>query len=385
MTTATLQPATTVKHHRFHFLDALRGIAAILVIMRHAPLEFGHSLQTLSSFLAVDFFFCLSGFVVAFSYEDRLANFLSFKDFTVARIIRLYPVAALGTLLGVAEALLNWHTHAHTLGIPLLSLGVRFILGLLVLPDFFTPNVSGTLFPLDGVMYTLFFELVANFAYAGLVRHHLAKTKLILGIAITSLVLLGVERVLFNSFNTGFSRHTAPIALIRVATSFALGVLTFRLFKHLKRSSLHGAKARLAALVVCTALIFLLNNSIPVMQSTAAQLFVLAPLFPLIVFLGAHIRLSARWILPCAFLGDVSYPLYILHPPLFWPLAQEKSIHFANHHPSAATLVMLGYALVLILLAWVAARLYDAPLRKILTNAYRSRQLSASPTVHQQS
>jgi peptidoglycan/LPS O-acetylase OafA/YrhL len=380
LTSSTLQLATTVKHHRFHFLDALRGVAAVLVIMRHAPIQFSHSLLSLSSFLAVDFFFCLSGFVVAFSYEERLGSFLCFKDFTVARIIRLYPVAALGTVIGAIEAL-GWYLHTHPADFSLTPFGIRFILGLLVLPDFFTKNAAGTLFPFDGVMWTLFFELVANLAYATLIRLRLGQTKVITGIAATSLFLLGLERVLFNSFNTGFTRHTAPIALIRVAVSFSIGVLIFRLFKHLKRQSLHDMKALFAALAISAALVFLLCNSLAVMQSTPFELLILAVLFPLIVFLGSHIRLSSRWILPCAFLGDISYPLYILHPPLFWPLNQSSSMNFASHHGSETTSIMLGYALIVVVIAWCAARFYDAPLRKTLTKAYRSRQLAESVSV----
>src|ERR1039458_3367376 len=80
---------------RFHLLDAMRGIAAILVVLYHIPSIFKHTLDFPNSILAVDFFFCLSGFVIAFSYEQRLRDHLNFRDFMVVRLTRLYPLFAL--------------------------------------------------------------------------------------------------------------------------------------------------------------------------------------------------------------------------------------------------------------------------------------------------
>jgi peptidoglycan/LPS O-acetylase OafA/YrhL len=88
------------KNHRFLFLDALRGIAALLIVLYHAPKYLGRALPHYSAFLAVDLFFVLSGFVIAFSYENRLLRGLSFRSFVAARLVRLYPVYLLGTVVG---------------------------------------------------------------------------------------------------------------------------------------------------------------------------------------------------------------------------------------------------------------------------------------------
>ena len=90
---------TPPSHHRFHLLDGLRGIAAFMVVLYHMPrfmCTFAHT-----AFLSVDFFFCLSGFVIGFSYEKRLLAGMRMKDFFAARIIRLYPTYLLAILLSL--------------------------------------------------------------------------------------------------------------------------------------------------------------------------------------------------------------------------------------------------------------------------------------------
>src|ERR1700676_1910725 len=87
---------------RQHFatLDGLRGVAAIVVLASHCINVFGFSWLIPHAGQAVDFFFCLSGFVIGYSYEKRLLGTMSFPEFVVVRIIRLYPLILVGLLLG---------------------------------------------------------------------------------------------------------------------------------------------------------------------------------------------------------------------------------------------------------------------------------------------
>src|SRR4051812_33009270 len=89
--------------HKDHFiaLDGLRGVAALVVIVMHRGRWWypqggflGHG------YLAVDFFFLLSGFVIAFAYDSRLSAGMSAWRFMGLRLIRLYPLILLGMLLG---------------------------------------------------------------------------------------------------------------------------------------------------------------------------------------------------------------------------------------------------------------------------------------------
>ena len=83
----------------FYGLDALRGIAAAVVVTRHAPALFGIGLFPNSS-LGVDLFFVMSGFVIAHAYDQRIEKGLNWRQFLVIRAIRLYPLDLLGTALG---------------------------------------------------------------------------------------------------------------------------------------------------------------------------------------------------------------------------------------------------------------------------------------------
>jgi peptidoglycan/LPS O-acetylase OafA/YrhL len=364
--------ATPVQHHRFHLLDALRGIAAILVIFRHAPVEFRHALTFDNSFLAVDFFFCLSGFVIAFSYEKRLQDFLRFKDFFVARVIRLYPLAALGTMAGAIGLLVTRYFHLSGPSSSLPSIARELAVGLLMLPDLLTKQRNSPLFPLDAVLWTLFFEIIANFVYAGLVRFKAAQTKILLAIAAVSFVLLCAQGWRSGRLDKGFLIVNSPVGLIRVGVSFFLGVLIYRLFHHLGRRYLSGGKSLPAAIAVSGGLVFLMCFNWPQRHMVAIQLAIICAVFPLLVLAGAHVRLSERWTPICSFLGDISYPLYLLHPVLFWILEKDRARAYAVAHPSIATWIMLGYALFAVAICWIVGRFYDAPVRRRLTDAYRS-------------
>jgi peptidoglycan/LPS O-acetylase OafA/YrhL len=109
-----LQPAAT-RRHSFVILDALRGVAAAAVVTVHAPLFFhsvatpgsvpdasGHAPMTgplFEAYLAVDFFFLLSGFVLAHAYGEKLNDGMTSCQFMRCRLIRLYPLYLLALVI----------------------------------------------------------------------------------------------------------------------------------------------------------------------------------------------------------------------------------------------------------------------------------------------
>src|ERR1700710_1324405 len=104
------KPAAAILQTKQHFeiLDGLRGVAALAVVTFHfmewiyAPDEnfIGHG------FLAVDFFFCLSGFVIGYAYDDRISQMGVFEFFK-SRIIRLHPLVISGSVLGLLAFLFD--------------------------------------------------------------------------------------------------------------------------------------------------------------------------------------------------------------------------------------------------------------------------------------
>src|ERR1700744_266645 len=101
-------PVLQTKQH-FEILDGMRGIAALSVVTFHF-MEWAYSDYSQNfighGFLAVDFFFCLSGFVIGYAYDDRIAK-MGGLEFFKSRLIRLHPLVIFGSVLGLLALLLD--------------------------------------------------------------------------------------------------------------------------------------------------------------------------------------------------------------------------------------------------------------------------------------
>lgn len=147
--TATGQP---LKAHAFVTLDGLRGLAAVAVVLFHTPELFGPGLFPAAGYLAVDFFFTLSGFVLAFAYQARLDKGLPTGQFLRVRIARLYPLYLLSLLVGISGAFLQGAFRVHASGAIMLAAAC---LGLFLLPVAGTP--TGYIFPYNQPAWSVFF------------------------------------------------------------------------------------------------------------------------------------------------------------------------------------------------------------------------------------
>ncbi len=350
------------EQHRYHFLDAMRGLAAVFVVPQHSPAQLGWGRAASSSYLAVDFFFCLSGFVVALSYGERLATTLSFRDFALTRAIRLYPTAFLGTVLG-ALFLLRDHSQLLWRSLPLpAAISYAIISGLLILP---LPR--GILFPLDLPMWTLFLELVANFVYGLLARLRLASTALLTVIAALSFVALSLDRIRNGDIGAGFTSYSALLGIHRVCFSFFVGILLYRLYQRRRPARLHGPQAFAVAGLGAAFLVALFVTPRPLLHSTGADLLSVGIGFPLLVYWGARVQLPSFTTKAFAALGALSYPLYILHVPLLEPLSW---IHLSSVPLMQG--VGLAYVLAIILITWFIAQYYDVPVRRAIVRKLRA-------------
>src|ERR1700712_3497162 len=162
------------KNH-YEILDGLRGVAAILVVIFHVLETYsGNRFNQFINhgYLAVDFFFLLSGFVVAYAYDDRWGKMTQW-DFYKRRLIRLQPMVIMGSLIGAvlfyfqggaAFALIN--------ETPVWKMLLVMAVGctLLPLPPSMDIRGWGEMHPLNGPAWSLFFEYVANILYAVIVR-----------------------------------------------------------------------------------------------------------------------------------------------------------------------------------------------------------------------
>ena len=153
-------------HDRYRLLDELRGVAAVAVLVFHIATRGGGPELLPNGYLAVDFFFMLSGFVIAEAYERRLLAGMTLWAFAARRLVRMAPVAMLGALLGGAY-LLARHAVAPDRSDPLGGLMAANALNLLVLPKLWHGRATGwELFPANGPLWSLFFEIAINFLWA---------------------------------------------------------------------------------------------------------------------------------------------------------------------------------------------------------------------------
>ena len=205
-------------------LDGIRGIAALLIVVRHTSAFFG-GFQPQETFLAVDLFFGLSGFVLGHSYEARLNDGLSPGGFMTIRLNRFVPLYVLGLALGAVAATVAILSGGADLDWT--SVGVSFALGLFFLPSPMFGATGAKLFPLNDPSWSLFMELFANAAMAVFWRR--LSNRVLVGICATSAALLAISALKLGTADLGFRWVGLGFGVYRVGYSFFAGLLVYRL------------------------------------------------------------------------------------------------------------------------------------------------------------
>lgn len=337
---------------RKHFiaLDGLRGVAALVVVILHATSPFKIN-PFPSAGLAVDFFFALSGFVVAFAYEHRLnSHGMSVWGFLRARLERLHPLIILGVLFGATVYGSNYVISEK--GSPGLVVYAA-LFGLVLAPFGGLISVNPSAQPLNPPSWSLFAEYQANILY-GLICRHLTNSRLgaiVFASALAEIWLITRE----GSVDGGVFFFDWQLACVRVIFPFFLGVGLFRLWKGGHTRVLSAPFPLLIAFIVG---IFLLPKSA---WSDALAVFIG---FPLIIAAGTHDIKSAILTRVADWAGKLSYPLYIIHYPFVW-LFSTLARKFGLAGFSLIGLVAIQ-VVVMIVFAIIALRFYDEPIRKML-------------------
>jgi peptidoglycan/LPS O-acetylase OafA/YrhL len=348
-----LGPESGYTRHRFTVLDGLRGLAAIAVVEFHiTPTALGFH----RAYLAVDFFFLLSGFVMSFTYGQRLMQGWSAKQFLRARVIRLYPLYFAALLLGLAaNSLLGLLRQSNTSWVATVF---AFFPGMLFLP-FFTKATYA--FPLNIPSWSLFGELVANVIHAVLLRRASCRTLVLLFLA--SATLLIAFSFLHHSLDFGaFSGDVLP-SVLRVLTSYILGILLERWHR--------TNNVRVPGAMLLAPLGLMLALSTPLRLGFATDLVTVLLFFPAILLTGATVTKTGRFSRPLELLGLTSYALYVLQRPSF--ILFHLALPHGNSEMTRPFTIpeALIFSLVLLLVCWLADRFYDFPVRALL-NRFRS-------------
>ncbi len=333
----------------YPILDGLRGTAAMLVVIFHLleavyPVPANHPMH--HGYLAVDFFYLLSGFVVGYAYDDRWGR-MTLKDFFKIRLIRLHPLVILSVAIGAIAFWLDPYKSGDP--VSLVKLIITMLIGFTLLPS---PDVRGwnETHSLNGPCWSLLQEYIANIIYAVFGRK-MRKTILWI-IVIISGIALTATSVWHGDVGTGWAYSNIWIATVRMMFPFFAGLLLFRTGKLLRIPM---------AYVVCS-LILIVLFCLPTTKYNGwyeAACIIIA--FPVVVAAGAGGKVSGRWAKLCNFSGAISYPIYIIHYPFIY--IYTEWVYVKKPTPSEIVPVAVGLFVFFILLSWVVLKFYDEPVR----------------------
>ena len=368
----------------YDLLDGLRGVAALMVIWYHVFEGFAFAsnsaIETLNhGYLAVDFFFILSGFVIGYAYDDRWGKSLTMKDFFKRRLIRLHPMVIMGAVLGAItfciQGSVQWDgTHV----------AISMIMLSLLCTIFFIPAMpgvgyevrgNGEMFPLNGPCWSLFFEYIGNILYALFIRRLSNKALtvfvVLLGVALAAFAVFNVST--YGNIGVGWTLDGVNFlgGSLRMLFPFSLGMLMSRNFKPMKVKG---------AFWICTiALIALfsvpyLEGLEPLCMNGVYAAFCVIVAFPIILWIGASGTTTDKQSTKiCKFLGDISYPVYVIHYPLmylFYAWLIENQLYTLGETWHVALCVFI----LSIILAYLCLKLYDEPIRKYLAKRFLSKK-----------
>ncbi len=342
--------------HIFETMNGLRGFAALIVVTYHLSLSEPLSLG--NGFLAVDLFFVLSGFVIAYSYETRLKNGLSLGDFFLIRLIRLYPLYILGTLLSVLVVAVDFLTEGLFIETDLDAFrSIPWSLLMLPTPPRISQWPQAGLYPLNYPAWSLFFEVLINVIYA-LTFRWWTETRIFKNLLFFGSALLLSHIIIDTSFDGGVDWVTLEIGFLKVLYSFPAGVLVYRLHK---KKFLYPSMPSPIILVIFVSLIML--------PSTWGVPFCILIGFPLLVLLAANSKPKGISSSVFAGLGAVSYAMYAIQAPL------REFIATVFHKFGLPLGMPVDLALICLIvpICVLADKLYDTPSRKYLARLFLRR------------
>ena len=387
----------------------IAAIAALMVVWYHIFEGFGFagvvngvsdgSITTFNhGYLAVDFFFMLSGFVISYAYDGRWCNSsgsLTLAGFFKRRLIRLHPMVVMGAIIGAISFCIGGCTNWMGEDVSWQNIALALTLGMLLIPAWpgarFDVRGNGEMYPLNGPSWSLFFEYIGNILYALVIRKLSTRSlKLLtaaLGLCLAAFAITNTSG--YGSIGVGWTldQINFPGGLIRMLFPFTLGMLIRRtLFNrlaaqqatHHSNTTSSAAAHSLAdkhAFALCSVALFGIF-SVPFLGAGEHfslngiyETLCIAVIFPAITILAARSTgggdgCSSNSVGAITkYLGDLSYPLYIVHYPVMYLF--YKWLINTGHY----TLGSCWPAVILVLctslaLATLCLKLYDEPVRK---------------------
>lgn len=368
--TPTAAFADTKPH--YNILDGLRGVAAITVVCFHIFEAFAtsHLDQRINhGYLAVDFFFILSGFVVGYAYDDRWGK-MKTTDFIKRRIIRLHPMVVMGAIIGAIMFYTQGCSVWDVSVVPIAALLVATVLNMFLIPATTGSEIRGVgeMFPLNGPSWSLFFEYIGNILYALFIRKLPTKALgilvFVIGCGLAWFAILGPLGDICVGFSLTGTEFTG--GSLRLLFSFSAGLLLSRIFNP---TNIKGAFWICSISIIALLAVPRIGGAEHLWMNGVYDTLCCVLFFPLLVYLGASGKTTDKYTARiCKFLGDISYPLYMVHYPfiyLYFAWVKNNELTFEESLPGAAGVVVGS-----IILAYICLKFYDMPVRKYLTNRF---------------
>jgi peptidoglycan/LPS O-acetylase OafA/YrhL len=367
---ATSTDAVSPAKSHYVALDGLRGVASLMVVIFHLFEPFSNGdpqVQIINhGYLAVDFFFLLSGFVIAYAYDDRWGP-MGLGEFFKRRLVRLQPMVIIGSIVGA----LLFAFQASSVFPKMVDASAAKMIGVMLLGFVMIPlpksgDIRGwdEIYPLNGPQWSLFYEYIANILYA------VAFRKLPDRVMAVFVTLFACATVYLGVFGTrgdfigGWALDASgiKIGLTRVLFPFFAGVLMMRL----------GTRIRMRHAFAISSAILVLSISLPhfggvdhLWLNGLYEAACVILVFPLVVAIGAGDEGAEGTSLRVArFFGELSFPLYITHYPLIY--IYTAWVTNTKPSPMMGTLVGMGLLVAALALAFASLKLIDEPARRWL-------------------
>ena len=381
---------------RYEILDGLRGVAALMVIVFHCfetyiPV-FGTQIVN-HGYLAVDFFFVLSGFVIGYAYDDRW-NRMTTWGFFKRRLTRLHPMVIAGTLVGAATFFFAGAAFPQTLQNPGWKIALCFVMGLLMIPCGMGLDIRGwgEMNSFNGPNWSLTFEYCGNILYAFILRR---LPKIALGVLCVICAFFTLDLTMgwdvLGFFPDGpqytviggwsLTGQQLYIGFTRLLYPFLCGLLISRILPgHMSKDNPSGSPIHLKGGFWWCSLALVVLFSVPCIGGKIGipdgiyQAVCILLLFPLIVLTGSgSVTKGKKSTAVCKWLGDISYPLYITHYPFMY-----MQMSWVADHGEAPLwmhiMVNTGVIFISILLAYGLLKVYDEPVREWLKEHWLKRK-----------
>ena len=295
---------------------------------------------------------------------------MKIKDFIKRRVIRLQPMVVMGAIIGAIMFYFQGCPVWDVSKVTILALFIATFINALLIPA--TPGTEirglGEMYPLNGPSWSLFFEYIGNILYALFIHRFSTKVLawfvFLAGCGLSAFAIWGPYGDICAGFTmTGIEFMAGSLRLL---FSFSAGLLLFRLFKPV---NIKGAFWICSLSIVILLAVPRLGGAEHLWMNGLYDTVCFAMFFPLLVYLGASGKCTDKHTIRiCNFLGEISYPLYMVHYPfiyLYYAWVKNEKLTFMQSFPGAA-----GVVIGSIILAYICLKFYDIPVRKYLVKRF---------------